>query len=133
MPFIQQNVEFSGSRNSVVDCSSLGTIDFSLWKVRSAPTVAPTTQTNTDKPATTVKPTAEPIDGPDNTGGVSHAEVACRLADRRTKLVICGGSDNPWTDDHVRALLDWMKKKNGVSSKSLLKFKTKLFIVPTTR
>ena len=120
MPFVQQNVNFDGKRNSIVSCSELGELDFSAWRVGTPPvtTPAPTTSTSPNEPGTTVKPTGEPIDGPGDGDNVNHAEVACRLADRRTKLMACGGRDNPWGNEHLKALLSWMQQKNGVRNQN---------------
>jgi len=113
LPFVQANVNFDGKKNSIVPCSKLGKINFEAWRQGAKPTNAPATTQSPDEPGTTVKPTGEPINGPGDTEEITHAEVACQLVDKRNKLVQCGGSDNPWTNDHVKALLDWMESKNG--------------------
>ena len=113
MPFVQNNVNFDGKKNNIVACSKLGAINFEPWRQGAKPTVAPTTAS--PEPGTTVKPTGEPINGPGDTEEITHAEVACQLVDKRNKLVQCGGKNNPWTNDHLVALLDWMDQKNGVN------------------
>ena len=117
--FLNVNVNFDGQKNDVVSCQSLGSIDFSHWRV--APTQAPTqpppvTTADPSNPTPEpIRPSAEPVDGPNSPGDeVNHAEVGCRFADRRMKLVICGGADQPWGNDELESLLDWMKRKNGV-------------------
>ena len=114
LPFVQANVNFDGKKNNIVPCSKLGKINFEAWRQGAKPTNTPPTTESPDEPGTTVKPTGEPINGPGDTDDITHAEVACQLVDKRNKLVQCGGTDNPWTNEHVEALLDWMEQKNGV-------------------
>ena len=119
MAFINANVNFNGKKNNQVNCDRLGDIDFSAWRHSDSqpapPAPEPTTPTGDDDEPE--KPKPEPVNPPGDGGQINHAEVACQLTDRRLKLIKCGGKNNPWNDDHLDSLIDWMKPKNGVSFK----------------
>ena len=115
MAFVNGGVNFNGKKNNQVNCDRLGDIDFSAWRHSDSQPAPEPTEPPTGPDGEPEKPKPEPVNPPGDGGQINHAEVACQLADRRLKLIKCGGKNNPWTDDHLDSLIDWMEVKNGVS------------------
>ena len=90
---MQQNKNFDNQRNTVFDCSQIGSIDFSPWG----------------------KNGGGGNGGANDGDNVDHAEVACKLTDKKAKVMVCGGRGNSWNNRDLEALLEWMDRHGGVS------------------